>query len=97
MLHVLFQATVGYKSDIWALGIILYQWMYDGLVPYSELPGGRLAKISAVTNLDYPIHLDPLPDPLVMETLQMCLEKEPLKRATIDQLLSHNFLKLPLK
>lgn len=34
-----FQAAIGFKSDVWALGIILYQWMYDGLVPYSELPG----------------------------------------------------------
>jgi serine/threonine protein kinase len=69
--------------------------MYGGVVPYSELPGGRLAKISAMTNLDYPIQLDQLSDPMVMETLQMCLEKDPIKRATIDQLLSHNFLKLP--
>ena len=82
------------ETDARALGIILYQWMYDGLVPYSELPGGRLAKISAITNLDYPIQFDPLEDPLIIETLRMCLEKDPVQRSSIDDLLRHDFLRL---
>ena len=56
--------------------------------------GGRLAKISAITNLDYEIELDKLEDPTVLETLKMCLQKDPEKRASIEELLTHAFLRL---
>ena len=35
------QVKVSSKSDIWALGIILYQWAYDEKHPYESLPGQR--------------------------------------------------------
>ena len=35
---------VSKKTDVWSLGIILYQLVY-GLLPYSSVPGGKLAKI----------------------------------------------------
>lgn len=91
-MELLLKVIVGYKSDIWALGIILYKWMYDGLVPYSELGGGKLSKISALTNTSIPIEFKTLDDPYVMETLKMCLEKDPFHRATLEELLSHRFL-----
>jgi len=53
-----------------------------------------LAKISAITNLDYEIELDKLEDPTVLETLKMCLQKDPEKRASIEELLTHAFLRL---
>ena len=84
---------IGYKSDIWAMGIILHQWMYDGVSPYSHVAGGRLAKIAAITNPDYPVELDPLPDPHVLDTLRLCLEKDPKNRASADELLQHPFLR----
>ena len=86
------QAVIGYKSDIWAMGIVLHQWMYDGVSPYTHVAGGRPAKIAAITNPDYPVELEPLPDPHVMDTLRLCLEKDPLKRASTEQLLKHSFL-----
>jgi serine/threonine-protein kinase TTK/MPS1 len=75
------------------MGIILHQWMYDGVSPFACVAGGRLAKIAAITNPDYPVELDPLPDPLVIETLKLCLEKDPAKRASADELLQHPFLR----
>ena len=56
--------------------------------------GGRLAKIAATTNPDRPIVFEPLDDPLVLETLQICLQKDPEKRASIGELLAHDFLRL---
>ena len=44
--------------------------MYQGVSPYACVAGGRLAKIAAITNPDYPVELDPLPDHLVVETLK---------------------------
>jgi serine/threonine-protein kinase TTK/MPS1 len=75
------------------MGIILHQWMYDGVSPFARVAGGRLAKVAAITNPDYPVELDPLPDPLVIETLKLCLEKDPAKRASADELLQHPFLR----
>jgi serine/threonine protein kinase len=54
----------------------------------------RLAKISAITNLDYPIRLDRLEDPLIADTLKICLEKDPDQRAEVGQLLRHQFLRI---
>ena len=75
------------------MGIILHQWMYHGVSPYAYVAGGRLAKIAAITNPDYPVQLDPLPDPFVIETLQLCLEKDPVKRGSTEHLLVHPFLR----
>ena len=36
------QAVIGYKSDIWAMGIVLHQWMYDGVSPYAHVAGVQL-------------------------------------------------------
>jgi len=65
--------------------------MYDDVSPYAGIPGGRLAKIAAITSLDYPVELEPLPDPHVLDTLRLCLEKDPLKRASAEDLLKHPF------
>ncbi len=67
---------------------------YLQLLKFFSFLGGRLAKISAITNLDYEIEFDKLEDPTVLETLKMCLQKDPEKRASIEELLTHAFLRL---
>ncbi len=67
---------------------------YLQLLKLFSFLGGRLAKISAITNLDYEIEFDKLEDPTVLETLKMCLQKDPEKRASIEELLTHAFLRL---
>jgi serine/threonine-protein kinase TTK/MPS1 len=84
--------TVGYKSDIWALGVILYQLTYGGIAPFSTVPGGKLAKIQATVSPDIPVDFYPVADPHLMDTLNLCLTKDPDKRADVDQLLAHPFL-----
>ena len=85
--------NINTKSDVWALGIILFQWVYDLNHPYSNLAGGKFTKIKALTSLDIPIVLEPISDPFLMDTLRLCLEKRLENRATVQQLLSHPFLK----
>ena len=79
------------QSDIWALGIILHQWVY-GVLPYATLPGGRVAKVQATIS-HQAVDLDPLQDLDLLDTLKMCLIKKPLKRPLTDKLLQHPYLR----
>ena len=78
------------QSDIWGLGVILHQWVY-GVTPYATIPGGRVAKVQATIN-PKPLELDPLQDLDLFDTLKMCLYKNPLKRPSVEKLLSHPYL-----
>lgn len=84
---------VGFKSDIWALGVILYHLAYNGIGPYSSVPGGRLGKLKALLTADLPVDFEPLADKSLLDTMKLCLEKDPDKRATIPTLLKHPFLR----
>ena len=78
------------ESDIWSLGVILYQWIY-GESLYGSVPGGRIGKIQAIINSNQVV-LEPLQDLDLLETLGMCLHKNPVKRPSVDKLLSHAYL-----
>ena len=83
--------------DIWALGIILFQWVYDQSHPYVSLPGGKKSRIRALVTLDSPITFKDtgvkfLADPFLWDTLKVCLEKRPENRAHARQLLRHPYL-----
>lgn len=81
------------QSDIWAMGIILFQWAYDGLLPFASLPGGRLTRIKATADADLPVPLEPLEDSDLFDTLRLCLQKDPLKRPLASELLRHPYLR----
>ena len=78
------------QSDIWALGVILYQWAYSESL-YAAIPGGRIAKIQATIDRK-PIDLEPLQDLDLLDTLKLCLHKNPSKRPSVEKLLSHPYL-----
>ena len=88
-----FALKIGYKSDVWALGVILYQLVYKGIAPYSSLPGGKLAKLKALLAPNVPVDFEPVSDPYLMDTMNLCLQKNPENRATLQQLLRHPFLR----
>ena len=75
--------------------MILYQLAYRGVAPYSAVPGGRLGKLKAVLSKDLPVDLEPLDDDFLLDTLKRCLEKDPEKRASLNELLRHPFLRPP--
>ena len=84
---------VGFKSDIWALGVILYQLVYDGIAPFSSIPGGKAGKLKALISPEVAVEFEPLDDRTLMNTMKICLEKDPTKRADLDTLLKHPFLR----
>ena len=43
--------------------------------PYITLAGGKATRIKALSNLNVPINLDPISDPLLWDTIRICLEK----------------------
>ena len=59
------------------------------MVPFK---GGKMTRIKALTSLDVPIELKPIGDPLMQDTIRLCLEKRMENRPSAKKLLGHPFL-----
>nr|XP_027194767.1 dual specificity protein kinase TTK-like isoform X2 [Dermatophagoides pteronyssinus] len=79
------------KVDIWSLGIILYNLVY-GRTPFSRYDSNMFQKAMAIVNDN--IEYEPIDDDLLLDVIKKCLQKDPKKRPTANELLKHPYLTL---
>jgi len=84
------QSRYGYKADIWALGVILFEMVF-GYRPLQSL-GGNQTKISFLGQLQRDIHIPDHPDKQLRDILKRCLRSNHHRRPNIQQVLNHPFL-----
>lgn len=81
------------KTDIWALGMILYLETYK-VLPFNSVPCRKWAQLKA---LDPNVPVDfaaSIPvDPLLLDVMKKCLDKNPNNRPTVADLLQHPYLR----
>ena len=84
------KSKFGYKADIWALGIILFEMAF-GYRPLQAL-GSNERKINFLGRLHLDLQIPDHPDKELRDILKRCLRSNHRRRPNTEQLLNHPFL-----
>jgi len=90
--HVGKLMKLGKPSDVWSLGCILYQMVYR-IPPFAHITS-QIQRVMAIINpshtIDFPSHgIGGVRVPSALKaTLKKCLQRDPARRPTVQQLLS---------
>ncbi|KAI8339412.1 kinase-like domain-containing protein [Chlamydoabsidia padenii] len=79
------------KVDIWALGIVILEIINGGRAPYEDEKLDEEEIKQRIIMNGKPAYPEGLP-PLLLELLDLCLDPDPLTRASASTILKHPFL-----
>lgn len=84
------KSVYGYKADVWALGIILFEMAF-GYRPLQDF-GGKRTKLRFLEQLRDNIEIPNHPNRNLRDIVKKCLRVNPRRRISIDKVLNHSFL-----